>query len=138
MADVVCTGWLKKSPPATKMSIWGVPIASCTSWGQKFWKDRWCVLKKRGSTYYLEYYKNEWATRPKGEIDLSKCEQVIEGLEFENRRNLLNAHIFNIVTSKRTYYLVTKTEDDMFRWVRNICRVCGFINEEPPQTSEVT
>ncbi|XP_070552549.1 GRB2-associated-binding protein 1-like isoform X2 [Ptychodera flava] len=112
--EVVCTGWLKKSPPAGKMPF------------GKFWKDRWCVLKKREQQHFLEYYKNEWATKPKGIIDLSKCSQVAEGLEFENRRNLEESHVFTIVTSKRTFYLVTTSEEDMRRWTRNLCRVCGF------------
>ncbi|XP_077984414.1 uncharacterized protein LOC144439042 isoform X2 [Glandiceps talaboti] len=108
----------------------GAPLASCTAWGQTFWKDRWCVLKKRDQQYFLEYYKNEWATKPRGKIDLSKCQQVMEGLEFENRRNLESSHIFNIVTQKRTYFLVTTSEDDMRRWVQNLCRVCGFKTDE--------
>jgi growth factor receptor bound protein 2-associated protein 2 len=37
--------------------------------------------------------------------------------------------MFDIQTTERTFYLVTKTREDMNKWVQSICQVCGFIQD---------
>ncbi|KAL1506329.1 hypothetical protein ABEB36_005715 [Hypothenemus hampei] len=81
--------------------------------------------------YILTYYTNRNCTKPKGVIDLDRCEQVDLGLKLE-KRNLKFDHIFGIKTPSRIYYLAADTEEEMKSWVTCICRVCGLksANEE--------
>uniref|UniRef100_UPI00358F38F4 GRB2-associated-binding protein 1-like isoform X2 n=1 Tax=Myxine glutinosa TaxID=7769 RepID=UPI00358F38F4 len=114
-SEVVCSGWLRKSPPEKKLRRYA-------------WKKRWFVLRSgrlSGEPDVLEYYKSDSARRPLRVIDLNLCEQVDAGLSFE-RRGFDNAFIFDIKTLDRTFYLVADSEGEMNKWVQCICNVCGF------------
>lgn len=53
----------------------------------------------------------------------NKCfSQVDTGLQFENKYQ----HMFDVRTPKRVYYLAAETEDEMMKWVHNVCHVCGL------------
>ncbi|XP_022593917.1 GRB2-associated-binding protein 1 isoform X4 [Seriola dumerili] len=113
--DVVCSGWLRKSPPEKKLRRYA-------------WKKRWFVLRSgrlTGDPDVLEYYKNDHAKKPIRVIDLNLCEQVDAGLTF-NKKDLEHSFIFDIKTIDRVFYLVADTEDEMNKWVRCICDICGF------------
>lgn len=47
------------------------------------------------------------------------------GLTF-NKKDLEHSFIFDIKTIDRVFYLVADTEEDMNKWVRCICDICGF------------
>lgn len=51
--------------------------------------------------------------------------QVDAGLSF-NKKDLEHSFIFDIKTFDRVFYLVADTEEDMNKWVRCICDICGF------------
>lgn len=105
--------------------------ASLSSWLQA-WKKRWFVLRSgrmSGDPDVLEYYKNDHSKKPLRVINLNFCEQVDAGLTF-NKKELQDSYIFDIKTSDRTFYLVAETEDDMNKWVRSICQICGFNQSE--------
>ncbi|XP_052401593.1 GRB2-associated-binding protein 1 isoform X1 [Carassius gibelio] len=113
--EVVCTGWLRKSPPEKKLRRYA-------------WKKRWFVLRSgrmTGDPDILEYYKNNHAKKPIRVIDLNLCEQVDAGLTF-NKKDLEHSFIFDIKTIDRIFYLVADTEEEMNKWVRCICDICGF------------
>ncbi|XP_077965243.1 GRB2-associated-binding protein 1 isoform X9 [Gasterosteus aculeatus] len=113
--DVVCSGWLRKSPPEKKLRRYA-------------WKKRWFVLRcgrLTGDPDVLEYYKNDHAKKPIRVIDLNLCEQVDAGLTF-NKKDLEHSFIFDIKTIDRVFYLVADTEEEMNKWVRCICDICGF------------
>ncbi|XP_018591548.1 GRB2-associated-binding protein 1 isoform X1 [Scleropages formosus] len=113
--DVVCSGWLRKSPPEKKLRRYA-------------WKKRWFVLRSgrlTGDPDVLEYYKNDHAKKPIRVIDLNLCEQVDAGLTF-NKKDLEHSFIFDIKTIERVFYLVADTEEEMNKWVRCICDICGF------------
>ncbi|XP_058242319.1 GRB2-associated-binding protein 1 isoform X4 [Hemibagrus wyckioides] len=113
--DVVCSGWLRKSPPEKKLRRYA-------------WKKRWFVLRSgrlTGDPDVLEYYKNDHVKKPIRVIDLNLCEQVDAGLSF-NKKELEHSFIFDIKTIDRVFYLVADTEDEMNKWVRCICDICGF------------
>ncbi|XP_014855015.1 PREDICTED: GRB2-associated-binding protein 1 isoform X9 [Poecilia mexicana] len=113
--EVVCSGWLRKSPPEKKLRRYA-------------WKKRWFILRSgrmTGDPDVLEYYKNDTAKKPIRVIDLNLCQQVDAGLSFR-KKDLENSFIFDIKTIDRVFYLVADTEDDMNKWVRNICDICGF------------
>ncbi|NXN90978.1 GAB2 protein, partial [Rhinopomastus cyanomelas] len=96
------------------------------------WKKRWFVLRSgrmSGDPDVLEYYKNDHSKKPLRVINLNFCEQVDAGLTF-NKKELQDSYIFDIKTSDRTFYLVAETEDDMNKWVRSICQICGFNQSE--------
>ncbi|XP_076003893.1 GRB2-associated-binding protein 1 isoform X2 [Genypterus blacodes] len=98
----------------------------CTA--HKAWKKRWFVLRSgrlTGDPDVLEYYKNDHAKKPIRVIDLNLCEQVDAGLTF-NKKDLEHSFIFDIKTIDRVFYLVADTEDEMNKWVRCICDICGF------------
>ncbi|XP_056418865.1 GRB2-associated-binding protein 1 isoform X5 [Hyla sarda] len=81
--EVVCSGWLRKSPPEKKLKRFA-------------WKRRWFVLRSgrlTGDPDVLEYYKNDHAKKPIRIIDLN---------------------------------LLAESEEEMNRWVRSICDICGF------------
>lgn len=82
-----------------------------------------------GDPDVLEYYKNDHAKKPIRIIDLHCCEQVDAGLTFK-RKEFQDSFVFDIKTAERTFYLVAETEDDMNRWVRSICQLCGFNQSE--------
>ncbi|XP_041838271.1 GRB2-associated-binding protein 1 isoform X3 [Melanotaenia boesemani] len=113
--EVVCAGWLRKSPPEKKLRRYA-------------WKKRWFVLRSgrlTGDPDVLEYYKNDHTKKPIRVIDLNLCEQVDAGLAF-NKKELEHSFIFDIKTIDRVFYLVADTEDEMNKWVRHICDICGF------------
>ncbi|XP_070712562.1 GRB2-associated-binding protein 1 isoform X2 [Pempheris klunzingeri] len=113
--DVVCSGWLRKSPPEKKLRRYA-------------WKKRWFVLRSgrlTGDPDVLEYYKNDHAKKPIRVIDLNLCEQVDAGLTF-NKKDLEHSFIFDIKTIDRVFYLVADSEEEMNKWVRCICDICGF------------
>nr|XP_021560332.1 GRB2-associated-binding protein 2 [Neomonachus schauinslandi] len=117
--DVVCTGWLRKSPPEKKLRRYA-------------WKKRWFILRSgrmSGDPDVLEYYKNDHSKKPLRIINLNFCEQVDAGLTF-NKKELQDSFVFDIKTSERTFYLVAETEEDMNKWVQSICQICGFNQAE--------
>lgn len=96
------------------------------------WKKRWFILRSgrmSGDPDVLEYYKNDHSKKPLRVINLNFCEQVDAGLTF-NKKELQDSYVFDIKTSERTFYLVAETEDDMNKWVRSICQICGFNQSE--------
>lgn len=121
--DVVCEGWLRKSPPEKKLRRYA-------------WKRRWFVLRSgrlSGEPDILQYYKNQHSRRPIGTINLNLCEQVDAGLSF-TKKELESSFVFDLRTEERTWYLVAESEEDMNRWVTSICLLCGFNptdNERP-------
>ncbi|XP_075448729.1 GRB2-associated-binding protein 2 isoform X2 [Ascaphus truei] len=82
-----------------------------------------------GDPDVLEYYKNDHSKKPIRVINLSCCEQVDAGLTF-NKKELQDSFVFDIKTSDRTFYLVAETEEEMNKWVRSICQICGFNQSE--------
>uniref|UniRef100_A0A4X2LCC4 GRB2 associated binding protein 2 n=1 Tax=Vombatus ursinus TaxID=29139 RepID=A0A4X2LCC4_VOMUR len=113
--EVVCAGWLRKSPPEKKLRRYA-------------WKKRWFILRSgrmSGDPDVLEYYKNDHSKKPLRVINLSFCEQVDAGLTF-NKKELQESFVFDIKTSDRTFYLVAETEEEMNKWVHSICQICGF------------
>uniref|UniRef100_A0A8C5E8B2 PH domain-containing protein n=1 Tax=Gouania willdenowi TaxID=441366 RepID=A0A8C5E8B2_GOUWI len=113
--EVVCAGWLRKSPPEKKLRRYA-------------WKKRWFVLRSgrlTGDPDVLEYYKNDHTKKPIRVIDLNLCEQVDAGLTF-SKKDLEHSFIFDIKTIDRVFYLVADTEEEMNKWVRHICDICGF------------
>ncbi|XP_053871751.1 GRB2-associated-binding protein 2 isoform X3 [Malaclemys terrapin pileata] len=117
--EVVCAGWLRKSPPEKKLRRYA-------------WKKRWFILRSgrmSGDPDVLEYYKNDHSKKPLRVINLNFCEQVDAGLTF-NKKELQDSYVFDIKTSDRTFYLVAETEEDMNKWVRSICQICGFNQSE--------
>ncbi|KAJ8275848.1 hypothetical protein COCON_G00076000 [Conger conger] len=117
--EIVCQGWLRKSPPEKKLRRYA-------------WKKRWFILRSgrmSGDPDVVEYYKNDHSKKPIRVIDLHCCEQVDAGLTFK-RKEFQDSFVFDIKTSDRTFYLVAETEDEMNKWVRNICQLCGFNQSE--------
>ncbi|KAK2863242.1 hypothetical protein Q5P01_002775 [Channa striata] len=124
--EVVCEGWLRKSPPEKKLRRYA-------------WKRRWFVLRSgrlTGEPDVLQYYKNQQSRRPIGTINLNLCEQVDAGLSF-TKKELESSFVFDLRTEERIWYLVAESEEDMNRWVSAICLLCGFnptddVPERPP------
>ncbi|XP_023690016.2 GRB2-associated-binding protein 3 isoform X1 [Paramormyrops kingsleyae] len=114
--DVVCTGWLIKSPPEKKLKRYA-------------WRRRWFVLRRgrmSGNPDVLEYYRSKSSKKPIRTIDLRECEvQMPADLQLI-KRNFQNQHLFLVKTSSRIFYLVAKTEDEMKSWIRNISQICHF------------
>ncbi|XP_061768649.1 GRB2-associated-binding protein 1-like [Nerophis ophidion] len=113
--EVVCSGWLRKSPPEKKLRRYA-------------WKRRWFVLRSgrlSGEPDVLQYYKNAHSRRPIRTINLSMCEQVDAGLSF-TKKELEKSFVFDVRTEERTWYLVAESEEDMNHWVASICLLCGF------------
>ncbi|XP_031707457.1 GRB2-associated-binding protein 1-like [Anarrhichthys ocellatus] len=124
--EVVCEGWLRKSPPEKKLRRYA-------------WKKRWFVLRSgrlSGEPDVLQYFKNQQSRRPIRTINLNLCEQVDAGLTF-TKKELESSFVFDLRTEERTWYLVAESEEDMNRWVSSICLLCGFnptddVPERPP------
>lgn len=120
--EIICQGWLRKSPPEKKLRRYA-------------WKKRWFILRSgrmSGDPDVLEYYKSDHAKKPIRIIDLHCCEQVDAGLTFK-RKEFQDSFVFDIKTAERTFYLVAETEEEMNRWVRSICQLCGFNQSEDNQ-----
>ncbi|XP_074055533.1 GRB2-associated-binding protein 3 isoform X2 [Macrotis lagotis] len=114
--DVVCTGWLIKSPPERKLKRYA-------------WRKRWFVLRHgrmSGNPDVLEYYRSDHSKKPIRVIDLSEGEvRKYAGPDFI-RREFQNDFVFVVKTIYRTFYLVAKTEEEMHSWVHNISQICNF------------
>ncbi|MEQ2170822.1 GRB2-associated-binding protein 2 [Goodea atripinnis] len=103
------------------------------------WKKRWFILRSgrmSGDPDVLEYYKNDHSKKPIRVIDLHCCEQVDAGLTFK-RKEFQDSFVFDIKTSDRTFYLVAETEEEMNKWVRSICQLCGFNQSEDTHESRL-
>ncbi|XP_063288186.1 GRB2-associated-binding protein 3 [Pelobates fuscus] len=114
--DVVCTGWLIKSPPEKKLKRY-------------VWRKRWFVLRRgrmSGNPDVLEYYRNNHSKRPIRTIDLNECEvQKYIGVNII-KKEFQNSFVFIVKTNIRTFYLVARTEEEMQKWVYNISQICNF------------
>ncbi|XP_034005548.1 GRB2-associated-binding protein 1-like [Trematomus bernacchii] len=126
--EVICEGWLRKSPPEKKLRRYA-------------WKRRWFVLRSgrlSGEPDVLQYYKNQQSRRPIRTINLHLCEQVDAGLTF-TKKELESSFVFDLRTEERVWYLVSESEEDMNRWVSCICLLCGFNpTEEVPERPAVS
>ncbi|KAG7484174.1 hypothetical protein MATL_G00046530 [Megalops atlanticus] len=114
--DVVCTGWLIKSPPEKKLKRYA-------------WRKRWFVLRRgrmSGDPDVLEYYRSKSSKKPIRTIDLKECEVQMHTEVQLIRREFQNQHLFVVKTSSRVFYLVAKTEEEMNSWVRSISQICHF------------
>ncbi|XP_055725991.1 GRB2-associated-binding protein 3-like isoform X1 [Salvelinus fontinalis] len=114
--DVVCTGWLIKSPPEKKLKRYA-------------WRKRWFVLRRgrmSGNPDVLEYYRNTTSKKPIRTIDLRECEVQMQTEQRLVKREFQNQHLFVIKTSSRIFYLVAKTEEEMNSWVSQIREICHF------------
>uniref|UniRef100_A0A8C9NW98 GRB2 associated binding protein 3 n=1 Tax=Serinus canaria TaxID=9135 RepID=A0A8C9NW98_SERCA len=114
--DVVCTGWLIKSPPEKKLKRYA-------------WRKRWFVLRRgrmSGNPDVLEYYRNSHSRKPIRTIDLNECEVLKHSGPNFIRKEFQNNFVFIVRTTYRTFYLVAKTEEEMQIWVRNISQICNF------------
>uniref|UniRef100_A0A803VRX8 GRB2 associated binding protein 1 n=1 Tax=Ficedula albicollis TaxID=59894 RepID=A0A803VRX8_FICAL len=123
---LVCSG------PGVCVKIPPLPLPLCSkhsaALAQEAWKRRWFVLRSgrlTGDPDVLEYYKNDHAKKPIRIIDLNLCQQVDAGLTF-NKKEFENSYIFDINTIDRVFYLVADSEEEMNKWVRCICDICGF------------
>ncbi|KFB35946.1 AGAP005826-PA-like protein [Anopheles sinensis] len=112
--EVYHEGWLIKSPPTKR--IW-----------RARWRRRWFTLKQGElpGQFFLEYYADRKCRKLKGTIDLDQCEQVDAGLRLDRQKEKY-AHMFDVKTPTRTYYLAADTEEDMRGWVNCICQVCSL------------
>ncbi|MBN3301370.1 GAB3 protein, partial [Amia calva] len=133
--DVVCTGWLIKSPPEKKLKRYvstemnGGERGRVFSQQQPAWRKRWFVLRRgrmSGNPDVLEYYRNKTAKKPIRVIDLNECEVKMHTEVRVVKREFQNHHVFVVKTSFRTFYLVAKTEEEMNNWVHNISQICHF------------
>ncbi|KAL0994229.1 hypothetical protein UPYG_G00119540 [Umbra pygmaea] len=114
--DVVCTGWLIKSPPEKKLKRYA-------------WRRRWFVLRRgrmSGNPDVLEYYRNKTSNKPIRTIDLKECEVHMQTEQRLVKREFENQPLFIIKTSSRIFYLVAKTEEEMNSWVSQIREICHF------------
>ncbi|KAF4112822.1 hypothetical protein G5714_005367 [Onychostoma macrolepis] len=114
--DVVCTGWLIKSPPEKKLKRFS-------------WRKRWFVLRRgrmSGNPDVLEYYRSKSSRKPIRTIDLQECEVTIEAEVRPTKRQYQNQHLFVVKTATRIFYLLAKTAEEMNIWVQNIGQICTF------------
>ncbi|XP_076024520.1 GRB2-associated-binding protein 3 [Genypterus blacodes] len=124
--DVVCTGWLIKSPPEKKLKRFT-------------WRKRWFVLRRgrmNGNPDVLEYYQSKNSKKPIRTIDLKECEVQMQCGQLRIKRNLQGKHLFVVKTSSRIYYLVAKTEEEMNIWIKCISEICQFGSLEDTESSE--
>ncbi|KAM3869294.1 GRB2-associated-binding protein 3 [Diretmus argenteus] len=114
--DVVCTGWLIKSPPEKKLKRFT-------------WRKRWFVLRRgrmSGNPDVLEYYQSKSSKKPIRTIDLKECEVQMQSGQLRLKREYLEKHLFLVKTSFRIFYLVAKTEEEMNSWIKSISQICQF------------
>ncbi|KAJ7995913.1 hypothetical protein DPEC_G00231640 [Dallia pectoralis] len=112
--DVVCTGWLIKSPPEKKLKRYA-------------WRRRWFVLRRgrmSGNPDVLEYYRKKTSKKPIRTIDLKECEVQMQTEQRLVKREFENQPLFVIKTMSRIFYLVAKTEEEMNGWVSQIREIC--------------
>ncbi|XP_025049782.1 GRB2-associated-binding protein 1 isoform X6 [Alligator sinensis] len=116
------------APPGKADHTMGAAARDFLKLQNQAWKRRWFVLRSgrlTGDPDVLEYYKNDHAKKPIRIIDLNLCQQVDAGLTF-NKKEFENSYIFDINTIDRVFYLVADSEEEMNKWVRCICDICGF------------
>ncbi|XP_026885844.2 GRB2-associated-binding protein 3 isoform X2 [Electrophorus electricus] len=114
--DVVCTGWLVKSPPEKKLKRYS-------------WRKRWFVLRRgrmSGDPDVLEYFRSKNSRKPIRTIDLQECEVTAQVDPYPMRRPIPDQHLFVVKTSTRAFYLLAKTAEEMNCWVRSITQICSF------------
>ncbi|XP_056264085.1 GRB2-associated-binding protein 3 isoform X2 [Pseudoliparis swirei] len=124
--DVVCTGWLIKSPPEKKLKRF-------------VWRKRWFVLRRgrmSGNPDVLEYYQSNNSKKPIRTIDLRECEVEMLNGQLRIKRDFHGKHLFVVKTSFRVFYLVAKTEEEMNSWISSISRICQFGSLEDAESSE--
>ncbi|XP_077360182.1 GRB2-associated-binding protein 3 [Festucalex cinctus] len=124
--DVVCTGWLIKSPPEKKLKRFA-------------WRKRWFVLRRgrmSGNPDVLEYYQSKTSKKPIRTIDLKECEVEMLNGQLGIKRDFQEKHLFVVKTSARMFYLVAKTEEEMNSWISSISHICQFGNHEEAGSSE--
>ncbi|XP_028276979.1 GRB2-associated-binding protein 3 isoform X2 [Parambassis ranga] len=124
--DVVCTGWLIKSPPEKKLKRFA-------------WRKRWFVLRRgrmSGNPDVLEYYQSKNSKKPIRTIDLKECEVEMLNGQLRIKRDFHGKHLFVVKTSSRIFYLVAKTEEEMNSWISSISRICQFGSLEDAESSE--
>ncbi|KAM9788744.1 GRB2-associated-binding protein 3 [Neosynchiropus ocellatus] len=124
--DVVCTGWLIKSPPEKKLKRFA-------------WRKRWFVLRRgrmSGNPDVLEYYQNNTSKKPIRTIDLKECEVEMLNGQLRIRHDFSEKHLFVVKTSARIFYLVAKTEEEMHSWISSISQICQFGSLDDAESSE--
>ncbi|CAJ1064251.1 GRB2-associated-binding protein 3 [Xyrichtys novacula] len=124
--DVVCFGWLIKSPPEKKLKRFA-------------WRKRWFVLRRgrmSGDPDVLEYYQSKNSKKPIRTIDLKECEVEMLNGQLRIKRDFHGKHLFLVKTSSRVFYLVAKTEEEMNSWISSISQICQFGNLEEAESSE--
>uniref|UniRef100_G3QAF8 PH domain-containing protein n=1 Tax=Gasterosteus aculeatus aculeatus TaxID=481459 RepID=G3QAF8_GASAC len=124
--DVVCTGWLIKSPPEKKLKRFA-------------WRKRWFVLRRgrmSGNPDVLEYYQSNNSKKPIRTIDLRECEVEMLNGQLRIKRDFHGKHLFVVKTSFRVFYLVAKTEEEMNSWISSISQICQFASLEDAESSE--
>ncbi|XP_034538781.1 GRB2-associated-binding protein 3 [Notolabrus celidotus] len=124
--DVVCFGWLIKSPPEKKLKRFA-------------WRKRWFVLRRgrmSGDPDVLEYYQSKNSKKPIRTIDLKECEVEMLNGQLRIKRDFHGKHLFVVKTSSRVFYLVAKTEEEMNGWISSISQICQFGNLEDAESSE--
>uniref|UniRef100_A0A3P9IWG9 PH domain-containing protein n=1 Tax=Oryzias latipes TaxID=8090 RepID=A0A3P9IWG9_ORYLA len=124
--DVVCTGWLIKSPPEKKLKRFA-------------WRKRWFVLRRgrmSGNPDVLEYYQSKNSKKPIRTIDLKECEVEMPDGQLRIKRDFHGKHLFVVKTSSRIFYLLAKTEEEMHIWIKSIDQICHFRSLEEAESSE--
>ncbi|XP_068601011.1 GRB2-associated-binding protein 3 [Brachionichthys hirsutus] len=124
--DVVCTGWLIKSPPEKKLKRFA-------------WRKRWFVLRRgrmSGNPDVLEYYQSSSSKKPIRVIDLKECEVEMLNGQVRTKRDFHGKHLFVVKTSSRVFYLVAKTEEEMNSWIGSISQICHIGSPEDAESSE--
>ncbi|XP_060911550.1 GRB2-associated-binding protein 3 isoform X2 [Labrus mixtus] len=124
--DVVCYGWLIKSPPEKKLKRFA-------------WRKRWFVLRRgrmSGNPDVLEYYQSKNSKKPIRIIDLKECEVEMLNGQLRIKRDFHGKHLFVVKTLSRIFYLVAKTEEEMNSWISSISQICQFASLEDAESSE--
>uniref|UniRef100_UPI0037E98468 GRB2-associated-binding protein 3 isoform X2 n=1 Tax=Semicossyphus pulcher TaxID=241346 RepID=UPI0037E98468 len=124
--DVVCFGWLIKSPPEKKLKRFA-------------WRKRWFVLRRgrmSGNPDVLEYYQSKNSKKPIRTIDLKECEVEMLNGQLRIKRDFHGKHLFVVKTVSRVFYLVAKTEEEMNSWISSISQICQFGSLEDAESSE--
>ncbi|XP_061658462.1 GRB2-associated-binding protein 3 isoform X2 [Syngnathoides biaculeatus] len=124
--DVVCAGWLIKSPPEKKLKRFA-------------WRKRWFVLRRgrmSGNPDVLEYYQSKSSKKPIRTIDLKECKVEMLNGQLGIKRDFREKHLFVVKTSARMFYLVAKTEEEMNGWISSISRICHFGEQQEAGSAE--
>jgi len=134
VSEVLCEGWMVKSPPLETKPIPGYSLFKAK------WRRRWFVLQqgKVPRQYLLNYYTDDTKKRLKGTIPLDDCEQVEHGL-VDRKGNY--DYMFSINTRSRSYFLAVDTVKEMDTWVNMVCKACGLkenVDEQPEAENSVS